>query len=29
VADAFLYDGLRRVLADPRKYQLRVFDYQG
>ena len=28
VADAFSYDGLRRVLADPRKYQVRVFDYQ-
>jgi NitT/TauT family transport system substrate-binding protein len=28
VADAFRYDGLGKVLADPNKYQLRDFDYQ-
>lgn len=27
VASSFEYDGLRRVLADPRKYEIRRFDY--
>ena len=28
VSAAFTYDGLARVLAEPKKYQLRSFDYQ-